>query len=254
MQAKDIQAHTWYATKEKYSYPDAVILPGIDRYTLNGRVSFSGGEDNRILFASPDFPLSTGDRWSGVSTGYLAVRLSGDARKTVENWILNDEDQQAAHDIMTEAATLLTKVVEAVKERTKVPFAEIDQAANRERGITVRLITGRELVGDYAEVITRKRDNEDEARQRREAAERATEQRRQVMAAALAKATELGVNTDRYKGGAQDAYSSYAAYTKVEMSVETFQAMVKEIERLRGLVSGVLRADEVGEGGTGASA
>jgi hypothetical protein len=251
MIAKDIKPRVWYATKEKYSYPDAVILDGIEKYTVEGRTVF-GGIDERVIFASPDRPLNSGGRryWEN-ETGYLAVKLYGDAKMTVQRWVLHGENEQAAHAVMTEAAALLTKVVEAVAERGRVPWTEFDQEENRARGIGFMIIQGRDIVDEYAKLVKLKYENEQASIRSCEAAEAKTEQRRQRMVDILAKARALGLNTDPSKGGAQDSYSSWNKYTKVEMSVDTYVELVAEIERLRSVVAATLRADE---GGTRAGA
>lgn len=246
MIAKDIKPRVWYATKEKYSYPDAVILDGIEKYTVEGRTVF-GGLDQRVIFASPDRPLNSGGRryWEN-ETGYLAVKLYGDAKMTVQRWVLHGEGEQAAHAIMTEAATFLTKIVEAVAERGRVPWTEFDQEENRARGIGVMIIQGRDIVDEYAKLIKLKHETEQASTRAREAAETETEQRRQRLVDILTKARALGLNTDPSKGGAQDSYSTYSRYSKIEMSVDTFVELVAEIERLRSVLAATLRSDEGG--------
>lgn len=251
MLAKDIKSRVWYATKEKYRYPDAVILDGIEKYTVDGRIAY-GGKDERVIFASPDRPLNSGQRryWEN-ETGYLAVKLYGDAGTTLQRWVLHGEDEQAAHAVMTEAATLLTKVVEVIAERGRVPWSEVDQDENRARGIGVMIIQGRDIVDEYAKLIKLKHETELETTRQREVAASAEEKRRQRMVGILTKARALGLNTDPSKGGAQHSYSSWNKYTKVEMSVDTYVELVAEIERLRSVVAATLRADE---GGTRAGA
>lgn len=251
MLAKDIKSRVWYATKEKYRYPDAVILDGIEKYTVDGRIAY-GGKDERVIFTSPDRPLNSGQRryWEN-ETGYLAVKLYGDAKETLQRWVLHGEDEQAAHAVMTEAATFLTKVIEAIAARGRVPWTELDQTENRARGIAVMIVQGRDIVDEYAKLIKLKYETEMENKRAREAAETETERRRQRMIGILTKARALGLNTDPSKGGAQDSYSTFSKFSKVEMSVDTYVAMVAEIERLRSVVAATLRSDE---GGTHAQA
>lgn len=249
MQAKDIKPRAWYATKEKYAYPDAIMVDSTDRYTIEGRHSYTG-DDERVIFASPDRSMGGGRRsWHSDRTAYLGVKLTNDAKATVQNWILHDQDEDAAHAIMHEAAELLTKVVAAIAERGKVPMIEISQPENRAKGIHIVLVEGREIVADYAELIKTKYTREQEGKRAREAAEDATEKRRQRLIDLITEAREMGLNTDSSKGGVQDNYSAYSKYSEVRMSVENYAALVAEIARLRRVVAGTLRADEVGEGG-----
>lgn len=249
MQAKDIKPRTWYATAEKYGNPYAILLNGTDRYTVSGRVLY-GGEDKRVIAATPDRSTALGRRWDSDQTGYLAVKLTGDALATVEKWILRDEDEQAAKAVMTEAATLLTKVTAAITERGTVPMAEINQDENRARGIHVTLVQGRNVADEYAKLIRLRYEQKQESMRLRKAADDATEQRRQFMVGVLTQAREMGLNTDPSKGGAQETYSSYSKYSEIRMSVGAYQQLVEEIARLRRVVAGTLTADEIGEGGT----
>jgi len=245
MQAKDIKPRTWYALTEKYRMPDLVMLPGIGRYTIDG---------TRTLLFTPDQPISGMGHWTRRTTSYLSVQLFGPAREAVQKWILDREGEDAARTVMNDAATLLTKVVGLVELRGKIQMSEVNQPENLDRGIIIKLVASRDIVGDYAQHVTVRRDNEEAARQRREAADQAKEQRRQVMVDILDRAAKVGVNTERFHGGAYSSHDAFGEYTKVEMSVETFVAMVTEIERLRAVVGETLRADETGEGGTGAGA
>lgn len=250
MQTKDVQARTWYGTKEKYGHPQPVLVHSTSRYSTQGW-NFESTE----VFANPDGNMAQGRRYRhGGTTGLLAVRLQKDAWETVRNWVLHGENEQAAQDVMREAALLLDKVVAEIATRNRVPLKELRQEENDRRGFILTVIHPRDLDGAYETAAREKHEREEAAKQARENQEQAKRVRAERMAATLARADSFGINTDRFKGGAHDSPRSYADHTVVEMSVDTFEAVLDEIERLRVLVRQTLRADETGEDGTSAGA
>lgn len=247
MQTKDIKARTWYGTKEKYAMPKPVLVNDTSRYSSTG-----WNYESTQIFANPDGNMAQGRRFrSGGSTGFLAVRLQGDAQETVQRWAIFGEDEQAAKDIMTEAALLLDKAVAEIATRGKVPLKELRQPENDERGLVLSVVHPKELDDEYVAAVRERHDHEEAAKKAREAQESAIQARYDHMVTTLVRAKRLGLNTDRFKGGVSDSPNSYGRHTKVEMNVETFDQILDELERLRALAGETLRADEVGEGRCG---
>ncbi|HET9144106.1 hypothetical protein [Actinophytocola sp.] len=244
MKTSDIQPRTWYGTKEKYGHPQPILVHNTDRYSVTG-----WNFESMQVFPNPNGSMTATRSRRGDTTGYLAVRLQKPAWDAVQRWIVHDEDEQAAHDVMREAALLLDKAVAELATRGRVPLKEMRQDENDQRGLILTVIHPRDLDGDYATVAREKHERDEAAKQARENQERAIAVRYDHMVATLTRAKQLGLNIDRYKGGVTDSQSSYARHTRVEMAVETFDSILDELDRLRGLVAETMRADETGESG-----
>src|SRR5687768_11296673 len=152
MQTKEIQARTWYGTKEKYGHPAPVLVHSTSRYTTTGW-SYESTE----IFANPDGNMAQGRRYrGGGSTGLLAVQLKDGAWETVRNWILHSEGEEAAREVMAEAALLLDKAVAEIATQVKVPLKDLRQGENDRRGFILTVIHPRQLEGEYALVAREK--------------------------------------------------------------------------------------------------
>jgi hypothetical protein len=247
MQAKDIKPRTWYSRKDRMDRGYPVLVLGIDRY------SESGFREERVMYASPNADMSSGKtkygyRKEGRVTGYLAVQLSGLAERVVNSYATRGENEDDAQKIMAEATAILDHALANLTARGKVPVSEINIKEYDQRGFRVVLVQGRDLDGEYLELTSQRYEQAQEARRAREAAEKATEQRRQRMIDLLTEAREMGLNTDPSKGGAQDHGSAWGSFTRIQMSVENYAALVAEIARLRRVVASTLKADETGQG------
>jgi hypothetical protein len=242
MQAKDIKPRTWYARQSSHGTGSPVLVFGTDRY------SESGYQAERVMFASPGAEMTSGTfRCDGRVTGYLGVQLSGLAEQVVRAYAARGENEADAQKVMADAHALLDRVVADVTARGNAPVAEILQAKDRESGMAVVLLQGRDIAGDYAEIVRTRHEQVQESKRAREAVEKQTEQRRDAMINVLTEARKMGLNTDPTKGGARDDGGAHGRFTGVRMSVETYAELVAEIARLRRVVAATLRADEIGE-------
>lgn len=249
MRSADLKPRTWYAEGDgKYGgNPTPLLLLGTDRYStlIEDGVQVLRHTPNKVLSGS-------GPSWSRRhTTGYLAVRVQGDGGAAIKAWALSPEPcRESAPDIMRQSATLLDKVVGGVKARGTMPVKDVEAlAADVDVYVRLILVQPREIAGEYLSMTIDLEQRRREAAAARDASEKAQEKRQNFLVETLAKAKALGLNTDPYRGGAEERRTSLSRFAQVEMSAAAYRELVDEIERLRELAGVALRADEVGESG-----
>jgi hypothetical protein len=246
MKISDLQTMTWYATRERHGFPDPVLVLGPRRFSRQ-RVHNQDVGYTTVLKETPEARMGGGGR---ESTGILAISLHGQVRAEVRRWVEDGQPEDAKPDCLDQAAWLMARAVERVRESKGANWDEVSAMVydagepdeNGMRPFRIGLVQPRQLNREYAEDILA-RNEESRRRQEENAKIKAVRDRQAAFYAETVKLAEkLGLNEGILR-------SFTHGKTEVRVQVGDFRRMLEEIERLRTTLAETLRADETGESG-----